>query len=143
MHSCLASHLFSKVVLQTIETDWRERKRMHPSPAAFFLLLFCLFSPTSCEKEDDKDVVGGVPMVDNSVRFALERCRQFLRLARFLRADAIRDDMDGIGEKGEPCKYKPTCINNSSCNTMMMTIINSSSRNTSSTATVVAATIIN
>ncbi len=112
---------------------------MHPSPAAFFLLLFCLFSLTSCEKEDDKDVVGGVPMVDNSVRFALERCRQFLRLARFLRADAIRDDMDGIGETGEPCKYKPTCINNSSSNTT--NIINSSSRSTSSTATVVAATI--
>ena len=36
--------------------------------------------------------IGGVPMVDNSVAFAVDRCRQFLRLAEFMRASAIRRD---------------------------------------------------
>ena len=35
---------------------------------------------------------GGVPMVDNSVAFAVDRCRQFLRLAEFMRASALRRD---------------------------------------------------
>ena len=35
---------------------------------------------------------GGVPMVDNSVAFAVDRCRQFLRLAEFMRASALRKD---------------------------------------------------
>ena len=37
-------------------------------------------------------VGGGVPMVDNSVAFAVDRCRQFLRLAEFMRASALRRD---------------------------------------------------
>ena len=36
--------------------------------------------------------IGGVPMVDNSVAFAVDRCRQFLRLAEFMRASALRRD---------------------------------------------------
>ena len=35
---------------------------------------------------------GGVPMVDNSVAFAVDRCRQFLHLAKFMRANALRND---------------------------------------------------
>ena len=35
---------------------------------------------------------GGVPMVDNSVAFAVDRCRQFLHLAKFMRASALRKD---------------------------------------------------
>lgn len=41
-----------------------------------------------------------VPMVENSVKFALERCRQFLRLATFLREGALDEDKEGIGESG-------------------------------------------
>ena len=43
--------------------------------------------------------IGGVPMVDNSVAFAVDRCRQFLRLAGFMRAGAIRRDA------GIRCEY--------------------------------------
>ena len=32
---------------------------------------------------------GGIPMVENSVKFALERCKQFLHLAEFLQPDAL------------------------------------------------------
>ena len=35
---------------------------------------------------------GGVPMVDNSIAFAVDRCRQFLHLAKFMRANALRKD---------------------------------------------------
>ena len=44
--------------------------------------------------------IGGVPMVDNSVAFAVDRCRQFLRLAEFMRASALRRD---AGIRCEDC----------------------------------------
>ena len=31
-------------------------------------------------------------MVDNSIAFAVDRCRQFLHLAKFMRANALRKD---------------------------------------------------
>ena len=37
-------------------------------------------------------LASSVPMVENSVKFALERCKQFLHLATFLKDDALGDD---------------------------------------------------
>ena len=48
--------------------------------------------------------IGGVPMVDNSVAFAVDRCRQFLRLAEFMRASALRRD---AGIRCEDCVKDP------------------------------------
>lgn len=36
----------------------------------------------------------GVPMVENSVRFALDRCKQFLKLATYLRETALEENSD-------------------------------------------------
>jgi hypothetical protein len=46
---------------------------------ATFLLAFCAIVANA----------QGIPMVENSVKFALERCKQFLHLAEFLQADAL------------------------------------------------------
>ena len=38
--------------------------------------------------------VNGIPMVENSVKFALERCKQFLHLAEFLQPEALNENVD-------------------------------------------------
>jgi hypothetical protein len=35
-----------------------------------------------------------IPMVDNSVKFALERCKQFLELAKFFQPKALTKNFD-------------------------------------------------
>ena len=41
-----------------------------------------------------KEGATGIPMVENSVKFALERCKQFLHLAEFLQPEALNDNLD-------------------------------------------------
>ena len=40
------------------------------------------------------DTANSVPMVENSVKFALERCKQFLSLAQYLKAKALKENED-------------------------------------------------
>ncbi len=47
---------------------------------------------------------GGVPMVDNSIRFALDRCRQFLHLHSYMRPKALRQNAD-IRRTAEMCRH--------------------------------------
>ena len=58
---------------------------MKVQPSSLLLLTLALgvffFPPTT----------HGFPMIENSVKFALERCKQFLRLATFLKPDALQD----------------------------------------------------
>ncbi len=63
-----------------------KRKALSKMCVRILILLFCV------------TVVSPVPMVENSVKFALERCKQFLHLATFLREDALQQDQDGIGK---------------------------------------------
>eukprot|EP00095_Tigriopus_kingsejongensis_P006959 maker-scaffold406_size180810-snap-gene-0.24 protein:Tk06959 transcript:maker-scaffold406_size180810-snap-gene-0.24-mRNA-1 annotation:"---NA---" len=46
----------------------------------------------------------GVPMVENSVKFALDRCKQFLKLAIFLRESALEENSD-IRKTKRICDY--------------------------------------
>lgn len=57
---------------------------MKPIPVLFLIFLM-LHKP---------EIASSVPMVENSVKFALERCKQFLSLAQYLKAKALKENQD-------------------------------------------------
>ena len=66
----------------TIEERHSLTMRLQSTLSAAFIVAFLLLSGNGAE---------GFAMVENSVKFALDRCSQFLRLARLLKPEAAHD----------------------------------------------------